>query len=182
LTALVMLVLVAGPAGCGGSRGTRHASRKSAAGPCRPAPLRAIAAFLSVPAGAVSQTASTGNNAMPQCTYEAPVAHAGRVSLTANVDNGPQPYFRLERTQVEEGQVFTPSRIVPAPVAISGLGLEADWFPQQQQLMATDGRILVTVGVSWRHAPQRRRVALDEAVARSYLAAGAGAHAKSFPG
>jgi hypothetical protein len=120
----------------------------------------------------ISETDSTGNNAMPQCTYTVRVAHAGRVALTANVDNGPQPYFRLERTQVEEGQVFTPSRIVPAPVAISGLGLAADWFPQQQQLMATDGRILITVGVSWRHAPPRRRQALDEAVARTYLAAG----------
>lgn len=85
------------------------------------------------------------------------------------VDTGPQPYFRLERTAVEAQQVFSAQREAPAPVQIPGVGLDADWFPDQQQIMTTDGKQLITAAVSWRHSKQSDRRALAEAAARAYL-------------
>ncbi len=125
--------------------------------------------FLDVPAENIALTASTGNNAMPQCSFTASVGAGARVEVTANVDTSPSPYFRLERTAVEAQQVFTPTRVLPAPQAFSGLGLDAYWFPAQTQLMSTDGVRLITVSVSWRRAKQRRDRGLAETVSRPYL-------------
>jgi hypothetical protein len=117
----------------------------------------------------IGASASTGDNAMPQCTFSAQLAKGGRVQVIANVDNGPQPYFRLERTAVEASQVFTPTRRSPAPQAVARLGLEADWFPAYPELMATDGIRLITVSVSWRGVTQRRQRTLAETLVRTYL-------------
>jgi hypothetical protein len=122
-----------------------------------------------VPPDSIVATPSTGNNAMPQCSFRARAANTGRVAATANLYTGPQPYFILERTAVEAAQVFGAKRLVPAPQAIMGLGLEADWFPAETQLMATDGIRLITVSVSWRHTGQARQRALAEAIGRVYL-------------
>jgi hypothetical protein len=111
--------------------------------------------------------AGTGNNGMPQCSYSAQVAGHKRVEATANVDTGPQPYFILERTAIEASQQFAPTRLSPAPQAVTRLGIEADWFPAETQLMATDGIRLITVSVSWRDSSRKR--ALAEALTRPYL-------------
>lgn len=111
-----------------------------------------------------SQRQSTGNNAQPQCTYR-----AGHLTVVANVDSSPQPYDRLERTVVEAQQQFGAVRTEPPPQRVPGLGLDADWFPREHQLLTTDGRKLITVTVSWRGASKARKRALAGVVARVYL-------------
>jgi len=160
---------------CGGS-GHKHAhttganaASSASAIASQPATLAAMARFLAVKPASITTSASTGNNAMPQCTFTAQLAPAKRVVALANVDNGPSPYFRLERTEVEAAQPFTSKRLSLPPQAVTGLGIEADWFPQYPQLMATDGARLITVSVTWRGATQSRERALAKALARTYL-------------
>lgn len=128
-----------------------------------------MARFLKVAPQSVILAASTGNNAMPQCSFSTRAAGRQRVEVTANDDTGPQPYFVLERTAIEASQQFTPGRLVAAPQAVTRLGLEADWFPAEQQLMATDGIRLITVSVNWRATTQVRKRTLAEALTRPYL-------------
>ncbi len=65
--------------------------------------------------------------------------------------------------------MFTVSRMIAAPQAVTGLGIEADWFPAETQLMATDGIRLITVSVTSQRGAHGRRRALAEALARTYL-------------
>lgn len=108
---------------------------------------------------------------MPPCRTRGCVGdHAPARRLRAlSSAAGDDPYYRLERTEVEASQIFTAKRVVPAPQAVPGLGIEADWFPVARQLMATDGIRLITLTVGWRGATQARRRALAEAVTRTYL-------------
>jgi hypothetical protein len=106
---------------------------------------------------------------MPQCSFTARLADGKAVTVVANLDNAPSPYFRLERTAVEAAQVFTPTPMSPPPDAIAGLGLEADWFPAEKQLMTTDGLRLITVSFSWPGATKKQEEGVGEAVARTYL-------------
>jgi hypothetical protein len=99
--------------------------------------------------------------------------------LTANVDTAPSPYFRLERTAVEAGQMFTPTGVLPAPQTVGGLGLEAYWFPDRTQLMSTDGVRLVTVTVRWPRAHQARQRTLAVQVSKPYLRTPPGAATSS---
>lgn len=112
----------------------------------------------------VSQSQSTGNNSFPQCSYR-----AGRVTVIANVDTSPQPFQRLERGVEEEAQQFSTVRNEPAPQHIAGLGLDADWFPEEHQLLTGDNQQLLTVTVKWPRASRARMKALGAAVARVYL-------------
>src|SRR5205823_3416127 len=96
----------------------------------------------------ISVTPGISNSAVPRCVFG-----IGKRQVTALVDSGPQPYFRLERTIVEDAQQFSTVRLEPAPVHVGGLGLDASWFPGEQQLMTTDGRRLITVIVKWHGVP-----------------------------
>jgi hypothetical protein len=170
LASLVVLLL----AGCGGSAATTHTTSSESAAHriaalCPADAQRAMARLLSLPASSISLATSTGNNAMPQCTFKAGGAAGRPIVLIANVDSGPQPYFVLERTAVEATQQFTAKRMIAAPQDVSGLGLDADWFPAETQLMATDGHRLITVSVSWHGASQARKRVIAEAVTRPYL-------------
>jgi hypothetical protein len=142
-----------------------------------------MAAFLNVAPQSIALAPSTGSNTMPQCSFTVHLAGGRRVQLLANDYDGPQPYFVLERTAVEAAQVFTPSRMVAAPVAVTGLGIEADWFPATTQLMATDGIKLITASVDWRGTTQGRRRALAEVFTRRYLRQSrqGSARAKGYP-
>ena len=127
------------------------------------------------------QAVLSGNDLMPQCTFTIPVA-GRRVQLIANISNAPSPYFVLERTAVEASQVFTTTPLFKPPTDITGLGLDADWFPPERHLMTTDGRVLVTVTVdSWQKANTAREIALTSAVARTYLGPNDAAAAKLYP-
>jgi hypothetical protein len=106
---------------------------------------------------------------MPQCAFSAELNGGARVLVVANVDSAPQAFFRLERTAVEAAQNFTSPRVVPAPQHVTGLGLDADWFPSGQHLMTRDGNRLIDVAVTWQGASPARKQGLAEAVARAYL-------------
>jgi hypothetical protein len=134
---------------------------------CLTTPRDAIARFLKLSPGSIALAASTGNNDMPQCSFSARVARKRRVDATVNVNSGAQPYFVLERTAIEAAQQFGAVRLIAAPQAVTGLGLEADWFPAETQLMTTDGIRLITVSVRWRDSTRKR--VLAEALARAYL-------------
>jgi hypothetical protein len=152
--------------GCG------HSARRAAAHrptTCSAQARAAFAQYLALPVARVAMAASTGNNGFPQCTFSASVAGGGHVSLTANDYTGPQPYFILERTNVEQVQIFGPKRLVPAPVPVNNLGIEADWFPNRDWLMSTDGIRLITAEVHWPGAAQSRQISLATALSRTYL-------------
>lgn len=157
--------------GCGSSAPAKHvtANREpTLPGVCSRGALDVMARSLAVRASTIAAGASSGGNAMPQCSFTTSLASGPRIAVTMNVDTGPQPYFVLERTIVEASQIF-PSRLSPAPLAVPGLGLEAAWFPAATHLMATDGTRLVTVTVDWPRANQNREIALARAVTRQYL-------------
>jgi hypothetical protein len=159
--------------GCGSSSTTKHkTSRDSTTAHvtvCQPVAQDAVAQFLGVQAATIKLTPSVGNNTMPQCSFAVPMGGKKHVTLLVNDNTGPQPYFVLERTAIEAGQVFTANRMIAAPVAVTGLGIEADWFPAENQLMATDGVKLITVTVDWRHTSLARQRAVAEAITRPYL-------------
>jgi len=136
---------------------------------CLPKAVDAVARYLDVAPGSIALAKQTGNNAMPQCSLRAHPARAPKIHLIANIYDGPQPYFVLERTAVEAGQQFTAQRMIAAPVSVSGLGLDADWFPAQKQLMSTDGKRLITVTVDWHGVPAARKRAVARAALAPYL-------------
>ena len=128
-----------------------------------------VATELGAPASSISQSASTGNNGMPQCVLTVMRSSQPTVRVTANLDDGAQPYFRLERTAVEATQQFGTERLYAAPDQISGLGLDADWYPDANYVQTTDGVRLITVTVAWPGSSQEQRRALSAAIARRYL-------------
>lgn len=169
--ALAALMLAA----CGGSSHKRaDAPAKLALRPaeisCTVPARDAMATYLHASRASISESASVGNNDMPQCLFGTRLGSGRTVEALVNVDNGPQPYFRLLRTVDEDSQGFPTLDHAP-PAAIMNLGLEADWFPQYPQLMTTDGYRLITVAVTWRHEPQRdeRALAMAMAMARPFL-------------
>jgi hypothetical protein len=176
-------------AGCGHSGSEKRLSggrpRSPPASACLTVARDLIGTLLDVPEGTIAVDGSIGNNTMPQCAYTVRVSVRRRVVLTVNVDTAPQPYFRLERTAIEAAQVFTANRMIAAPQAVTGLGIEADWFPAETQLMATDGRALITVTVGWHGVAGRARRRLAIAIARTYLrwrrGSGGAAQANGYP-
>jgi hypothetical protein len=129
----------------------------------------ALASHLELPASAVSQAVSRGNNDMPQCLLTARRPAGRPVQVTVNLDNGPQPFFRLERTAVEASQQFGTERLYAAPQLIMGLGLDADWFPDGNFTETTDGTKLITVTVAWPGSSQAQRRALSVAIAHRFV-------------
>ena len=106
---------------------------------------------------------------MPQCVLTATRPGQPPVRVTVNLDNGPQPYFRLERTAVEASQQFGTERLYAAPELVMGLGLDADWFPDANNLETTDGVKLITATIGWPGSSQGQRRALSVAIARQFI-------------
>jgi hypothetical protein len=136
---------------------------------CVPRARPTLAAHLQLPTSAISQDVSTGNNGMPQCVLTARPPAGHPVQLTVNLDNGPQPFFRLERTAVEASQQFGTERLYAAPELIMDLGLDADWFPDGNDVETTDGAKLITVTVAWPGSSQAQRRALAVAIAHRFV-------------
>jgi hypothetical protein len=160
-------------AGCGGSAHKRaDAPAKLTLTPaeisCTVPTRDAMATYLHVSTASISESASVGNNDMPQCMFRRDLGSGKTVDVLVNVDNGPSPYFRVLRTVDEDAQGF-PTLDHPPPSAVMKLGLEADWLPQYPQLITTDGYRLITIAVTWRHEPQRDERALAIAMARPFL-------------
>jgi hypothetical protein len=57
-----------------------------------------------------------------------------------------------------------------APRLLQGIGQGADWFPADRELLATDGRRLLSVSLLHAELPSRRALALAKVVARRTLA------------
>jgi hypothetical protein len=157
--------------GCGGSSHSSSVTTtttRAAAHPkppvCVPAAGAVVARAAAVGDGAVKARVTTGNNGSPECHFA-----ARRMLVVVNVDSSPQPYSRLERTIVEDGQQFGTERNFTPPQTVTKLGIDAAWLPDQSKLMTTDGNRLITVTVTWRRTPLRRQLALADATARRYL-------------
>lgn len=116
----------------------------------------------------MSARVTTSSQATPECDLRVVLPGGRAVRLATTLDSSPQPYTRLERPVVEASQQFS-SVALAMPQDVTHLGLDADWFPGQSQLMTTDWHRLITVTVEWRAASQRRRRALGEATARAFL-------------
>jgi hypothetical protein len=150
-------------AGCGGS------SLVARPAVCKPKAQQAIARDLGIASGSVTYLRSLGGNGMPQCVFTGR-ASGRKVSVTVNADNGPQPYFRLLRTVGEAAQIFgVPPPGFRPPQGLSGLGPFASWFPNSDQLMATNYRLLLTVTVSWPGRGRNKEVGLARAAVVPYL-------------
>ena len=124
---------------------------------------------LGVAVGQIAEVPGTGNNAEPQCSFKTHLAGGGQFDVTVNVDPSPQPYTVLARTIEEGQQVFSPTRLTPAPVSVMHLGLLASWFPGPSHLMSTDGVRLVTTTVMWSGAKQAQEIRLATRISRLYL-------------
>jgi hypothetical protein len=186
LLCLVGAVLLAlAVLGCGGASGhstssahrtsaashqsTSSAHQTSAAKPsaCRPAAVAALRAELRVPVSAIHTRVTTDNSHQPECVFSVP---ARRLKMSVSVSTEPQPYAVLERQAEEASQMFTPTRLSPAPQQVAHLGLDAQWFPELEQLLTTDAVRLITVTiVHWPGASQARWKRLAAVAARPYL-------------
>lgn len=147
-------------------RGTA-AAVPAAGKPCAPRTQLALAHALALARGALQRAPYTASTGAASCRFS---AGSGRRSfvLTASLDTAPQAYYRLEREVIETSQMFASVRETPVPVHIPGLGLDADWFPSEHQLLTTDGTTLITITVSW-PGGGRRAAGVAAVAARTYL-------------
>ena len=134
---------------------------------CDPPAKAAMASFLGIQPQQISTVQFKGTSGNPECSYTTGTG-GHKIKLLADDYTGDQPYFILERTAEEAAQVFVPTRTVAPPVAIN-MGLEADWFPAREQLMATDGLKLITTTVAWKNVTQKHRLALAKAFTKPYI-------------
>jgi hypothetical protein len=171
LAAAALLVTLAVCA-CGGS-----SKRAGLDAICRSGALSAFAHDLGVDTASVSFGHSTGGNGMPQCTFSAD-AMDRHISALVNIDDGPQVEFRIERTLVEAQQLFgpPPPHWMP-PIGLYRLGPYAAWYPVLQTLMATNGKDLLSITVTWPGAGRYVKVKLGRAVIGPYMK-----HGRKIPG
>ncbi len=169
--------LAFGLTGCGSS----HVKQSPAARLCKPEARQVVAQTLGLRATQITTVPGTGNNAEPQCSFTTRKTGGGRVDVTINVDSSPQPYTVLSRTIVEGQQVFSPTRLTPAPVAVLHLGLLASWFPGPSHLMSTDGVRLVTTTVTWPGVKRGAEMRLATRLSRLYLGKAKGSLAHGYP-
>jgi hypothetical protein len=149
------------------STSTAHQTSAAKPSACRPGALAALQAALRVPASAMHTRVTTDNSDQPECVFSVP---ARRLRMSVSVSTEPQPYAVLERQAEEASQMFTPTRLSPAPQHVERLGLDAQWFPEEEQLLTTDAVRLITVTiVRWPGESQARWKRLAAAAARPYL-------------
>ena len=161
LTLVVATAAVA--ASCGESRpAPRHTARP--AGPCVG---QARAAVSRAAGGATARSRVTGvSPGLATCVYA-----AGALRVEALVDTNPQAAVRFSRAVVERDQVAVWSgHHGHAPRLLQGIGEGADWFPDDRQLLTTDGRKLVSVTLVASSLSRAQELRLAEAIARATLA------------
>jgi len=117
---------------------------------------------------ALSTRAEKAGSGYPQCVFTLRMRGGRVVRVTVQDDNGPDAYAVLERTVDEAVQIW-PVRFQHPPQHIGGLGIDADWFPEEQHLMTTDAVHLITATVAWPRGSRNQKVALAVAAARPYL-------------
>jgi hypothetical protein len=92
----------------------------------------------------------------PECDLGVALPSGAVVRVSVTIDSAPQAYFRLERAAVEAEQVFGTVRLEPAPVNVTGMGLDAYWLPAERHVTTTDGVRLITAQVSWAGESEER--------------------------
>ncbi|MDO8185395.1 hypothetical protein Q5424_21245 [Conexibacter sp. JD483] len=130
-----MLVALLALSACGGGSTPAPTTAQQARSPCP----RAIAAALGAAADARLDDRS---DTVVDCTYR-----AGATTARVRVDSAPQAQFRFSRAVVESGQAHLGDPPSELPQVLDGIGAGAAWTAAGRELLATDGRRLVTVTV-----------------------------------
>ena len=146
-----------------------HATRMAAApSVCTPRARPAIAGVEHLSPRALSTRAAKAGSGYPECVFTLRMRGRRVVRVTVQVDTAPDAYAVLERTVDEAVQIW-PVRFQSPPQHIDRLGIDADWFPEEQHLMTTDAVRLITATVAWPRGTRAQKVALAVAAARPYL-------------
>ena len=183
---LIPVVLAAGIIGCGSSSGhtptsaappqvaaptagTTTTSASHLAQACSPRARATLARAASVATSSVRAKPFTASSGAESCHLQ---SSGGDLDVVSELDSAPQPYFRMEREQVEFWQnvewSHKTARASPRPV--KHLGLDGYWFPLQSRLLTTDGVRLVMVKVrSGPTGDPTEREAIATRLARVYL-------------
>jgi hypothetical protein len=158
LRRLSFVALAALAAGCG--QAAKPATARRPSGPCRPAGRAAVSRAAGAPAARARVTGVQPGVA--KCVY---LARAVRAEVT--VDTNPQAAFRFERAVEERDQnaLWSHDRS-RAPRLLTGIGQGADWFPADRELLATDGRRLVSVKLVHRGTLRLGRALAEITLAR----------------
>jgi hypothetical protein len=140
---VVVAVLFAG-CGAGATGPTHHAP---AAPHC---PARMGAAL----GGGARVRVVSHEPALITCAYGTPAA-----TVRVTFDDGPQAWFRWMRAQVERTQTSVEWSDTPGdrPRDVHGVGAGAFWVTAPRQLVASDGRRLLTIKVLRPRDPARAR-------------------------
>ena len=115
--------------------------------------------------GASDARVASSSPGMTTCVYTAP-----RIAVRVLVDTNPQAEQRFDRAVVERDQnAIWSSHHGRAPRLLQGIGEGADWFPDDRNLLTTDGRALIDITV---HSPRSlaRALRLAKQVAHATLA------------
>lgn len=142
------LLCMAGLAGCGASSARRQA----------PVSQRCPAKLARALGSRVSGRAIRAEPGLRTCLY---ASRSARVRVT--LDDLPQAWRRWDRAQVERTQTAVEWSDHPSqqPQSVSGIGAGAFWVRQPRELVASDGRRLLTVRVLIpARAGRARRVAI----------------------
>jgi hypothetical protein len=164
VTSIVAVGLIAG---CGSTDHARPVAR-SPQGPARAACATRSVAVLARASGLAARSIHsapfTALDGSASCRFSARTA-SQRMSVVVEIDTAPQAYYRLEREAVEYGQnvLWHHQPESAYPQYVLRVGVEADWFPAERTLMATDDQRLITVTTS----AAAKGLAAD--VARVYL-------------
>ena len=161
--------------GCGGAahRGA-HANAARAVGlpaPCSAQARRVLARSSGIAVDSVLSSPFTSSGGAASCRFSARERAGGPLAVVAELDSAPQAYYRLVREVVEFGQnvIWDHLGAGAEPDPISHLGLAADWFPSENQLLTTDGVRLITISVSSLPAGAGADARVAASLARTYL-------------
>jgi hypothetical protein len=162
--------------GCGSASSTpsttthtsvRHAAQAPPPAICTAKARAAILRAERIPPGALSDRAAKASSGYPECLFTLRM-RGRRVRVTVQDNTAPDAYAVLERTVDEAVQIW-PVRFQSPPEHVAGLGIDAQWFPEEQHLMTTDAVRLITATVVWPKGTRRQKIALAVAAARPYL-------------
>jgi hypothetical protein len=161
--------------GCGGA--ARSAARVSPSRavalppPCSARARAELARSSGIAVDSVVSSPFTASGGAASCRFSARDGTARSLEVAAELDSAPQAYSRLDREVVEFSQnviwAHLGERAYPYP--IPHLGLAADWFPSENQLLSTDGVRLITIVVSSLPAGAGGGARVAASLARIYL-------------
>jgi hypothetical protein len=161
--------------GCGGAaHGAARVSPSRAAAlppPCSARARRALARSSGIAVDSVVSSPFTASGGAASCRFSARDRAGGSLEVVAELDSAPQAYYRLDREVVEFSQnviwAHLGERAYPYP--IGHLGLAADWFRSENQLLTSDGVRLITIVVSSLPADAGGGARVAASLARIYL-------------